>query len=60
VGLQDKIKQELVIIDVRRQDEYQQYGIIPNAHKLMTTRSPGLSQTLSCHMLMECCVFKIK
>jgi rhodanese-related sulfurtransferase len=32
--VQDKIKQELVIIDVRRQDEYQQYGIIPNAHKL--------------------------
>ena len=29
-------------------------------HKLLTTHSPGLSQTLLCHMLMECCVFKIK
>ena len=32
----------------------------PQTHKLLTTHSPGLSQTLSCHMLMECCVFKIK
>ena len=32
----------------------------PHTHKLLTTHSPGLSQTLSCHMLMECCVFKIK
>ncbi|CAC9497600.1 hypothetical protein [uncultured Gammaproteobacteria bacterium] len=31
---QDKIKQGLVIIDVRRQDEYEQYGVIPNTHKL--------------------------
>ena len=32
----------------------------PQTHKLLTTHSPGLLQTLSCHMLMECCVFKIK
>jgi rhodanese-related sulfurtransferase len=32
--VRDKIKQGLVIIDVRRQDEYEQYGVIPNAHKL--------------------------
>ena len=32
----------------------------PQTHKVLTTHSPGLSQTLSCHMLMECCVFKIK
>ena len=32
----------------------------PQTHKLLTIHSPGLSQTLSCRMLMECCVFKIK
>ena len=32
----------------------------PHTHKVLTTHSPGLSQILSCHMLMECCVFKIK
>ena len=32
----------------------------PQTHKCMTTHSPDLSQTLLCHMLMECCVFKIK
>ena len=29
-------------------------------HNFMTTHSPDLSQTLPCHMLMECCVFKMK
>lgn len=32
--VQGKIKQGLVIIDVRRQDEYDKYGVIPNSHKL--------------------------
>lgn len=32
--VQDKIKQGFAIIDVRRQDEYDKYGIIPNSHKL--------------------------
>ncbi len=31
---QDKVKQGVLIIDVRRQDEYNKYGIIPNSHKL--------------------------
>jgi rhodanese-related sulfurtransferase len=32
--VQEKIKQGVAIIDVRRQDEYNKYGIILNAHKL--------------------------
>lgn len=32
--VQEKIKQGVAIIDVRRQDEYDKYGVIPNAHKL--------------------------
>ncbi|WXT99784.1 MAG: hypothetical protein Ctma_0488 [Catillopecten margaritatus gill symbiont] len=32
--VQDKITQEVVIIDVRRQDEYNKYGVIAGAHKL--------------------------
>ena len=31
----------------------------PQTHKFLTTHSSGLSQTLSCHMLMECCVIKM-
>lgn len=33
--VQDKIKQGFAIIDVRRQDEHDEYGIIPNSHKLI-------------------------
>lgn len=32
--VQDKIKQGLAIIDVRRQDEYDKYGVIPNSYRL--------------------------
>ncbi|CAB5498781.1 hypothetical protein AZO1586I_389 [Bathymodiolus thermophilus thioautotrophic gill symbiont] len=32
--VQAKIKQGVAIIDVRRQDEYARYGIIPDAYKL--------------------------
>jgi len=32
----------------------------PQTHISMTIHSPDLSQTLPCHMLMECCVFKMK
>ncbi len=32
--MQEKIKEGIVIIDVRRQDEYDKYGIIPNSHRL--------------------------
>ncbi|CAC9621392.1 hypothetical protein [uncultured Gammaproteobacteria bacterium] len=32
--VQEKIKQGVAIIDIRRQDEYDKYGVIPNAHKL--------------------------
>lgn len=32
--VQEKIAQGVVIIDVRRQDEVDKYGIMPSAHKL--------------------------
>lgn len=32
--VQAKIEQGVAIIDVRRQDEYDQYGVIPNSHKM--------------------------
>ncbi|MDC9714931.1 MAG: rhodanese-like domain-containing protein, partial [Gammaproteobacteria bacterium] len=32
--VQAKIKQGVAIIDIRRQDEYARYGVIPGAYKL--------------------------
>lgn len=32
--VQAKISQKVAIIDIRRQDEYDKYGVIPNAYKL--------------------------
>jgi rhodanese-related sulfurtransferase len=39
--VQEKIKQGVAVIDVRRKDEYQRYGIIPNSHKLTFFDSRG-------------------
>ncbi|BAS67487.1 rhodanese-like domain-containing protein [Bathymodiolus septemdierum thioautotrophic gill symbiont] len=32
--VQEKMSQGVAVIDIRRQDEYDKYGIIPGAHKL--------------------------
>lgn len=39
--VQAKIKQGVAIIDIRRQDEYDTYGVIPGSHKLTFFDSKG-------------------